>query len=236
MSSHDRLTMLNGTPIPYTASFAELCRNLKSPGPLAWASIMALGYQDSDDAFQELVELSQSTDWRFRRSAVEALAHHSRVGDAQNVIERALNDTSPYVVRTACEVVGNLKLSTLHDNVATLLNSKYPVTRQSALRVLSQLWHESDFPMVFHIFISDGNESVRKEAAWVLRDHPSKENWLELFQAWWQDPLGRHRRWSCELATTFGASKVEKELKELSGDADGHVRKAAASALSLIKL
>jgi HEAT repeat protein len=234
MTTQNRPIMLNGTSIPYSSSFKELCVNLESPGPLAWASLVALGYQETELAFQKLLELSQSPDWRFRRGALEALAFHSGARDIQNVLKRALNDTSPYIIRIACKVIGDLKLSGLHDNIVTLFKSQSAIKRDIALRTLNDLWRETDFPIVFHIFLSDRNESVRREAAWVIRAHPTHENWLELFQNWQQDPLARHRRWACELASDFGASKVEEELRKLSCDSDGHVRKAANKALELI--
>jgi hypothetical protein len=143
-----------------------------------------------------------------------------------------LKDTSPYVVRTACETLAKIKLDELHDDLIDLLKSRNPAIRQSAVKALNKIWRVTSFDEVFDLFLADKVVKVKNEAAWTLRTHATNENWLKLFEAWWQDSVIRHRKWACELALMFDVHQVEKELQELSRDTDGHVRKAARKALA----
>lgn len=226
----------NGVVVPYTATYDELCECLKTPGPLAWEACIALGRLGTSVAFTKLEELSQSPDWRFRRTAIEALAFHPQAGKAIELLQAALKDSSPYVSRTACGTIAKIKLVELHDDVIALLKSNNPVTRQSTVIALNEIWRDTDFDETYGLFLSDRVADVRKQAAWTLRNHATNENWMKLFEAWWRDFIIRHRKWACELASMFNAHKVEKELEELSRDKDGHVRKAAMKALTKSRL
>lgn len=226
-------SIVNGTPIHYGTSYDELCEYLKTPGPLAWASFHALSHLGTSVSLKKLIELSQSSDWRFRRSAVDAIAYHPQAAEAIETIDKALSDSSEYVVRVACEVVAKLKFVVLHDNVLHLLTSHNPSTREYAVKTLSEIWQMDDFDKVYNLFKTDEIQEVRNAAAWTLRAHATDDNWRKLFEAWWQDSLVRHRKWSCELASIFGVNQVKKELENLAFDKDGHVRKAAIKALEL---
>jgi HEAT repeat protein len=224
---------VNGTPIHYDTSYDELCEYLKTPGPLAWASFRALSYLGTSVSLKKLIELSQSSDWRFRRSAVDAIAYHPQAEEAIKTVGEALSDSSEYVIRVACEVVAKLKFVALHDKVLHLLTSADPNIRECAAKALNEIWQMDDFDKVYSIYATEKIQKVRNAAAWTLRDHATNDNWLKLFEAWWQDSLVRHRKWSCELASTFGVNQVKKELEKLALDKDGHVRKAAIKALEL---
>jgi HEAT repeat protein len=224
-------TQVNGVRIPYAATYDELGEYLKTPGSLAWAACIALGRLGTSDALTKLVELSKSSDWRFRRSAIEGFAYHPQAGKVPEPLRAALKDSSPYVVRTACETIAKIKSVELHDDVLVLLKSSNPAIRQSAVRALKSLWRVTDFDEVFDLFLSDKVAKVRNEAARTLRSHVTSETWMKLFGDWWQNSVIRHRKWACELASMFDAQKVKKELEALSSDTDGHVRKAALKAL-----
>jgi len=225
--------IINGIPVPYTATYDELCENLKTPGPLAWASCIALSHQGTSVSLSKLIELSQSPDWRFRRSAIEAMAYHPQAGIAVETIGKALSDPSQYVIRVACETVAKLKLDALHEDVSKLLKSANADIRQEAVRTLSEIWRMGDFDRVYNLFVLDKIQKVRNAASWTLRAHATEDNWLKLFRVWQQDSFIRHRKWACELATIFGANRVKEELENLASDKDGHVRKAAIKALGL---
>ena len=139
----------NGTPVPYTATFEELSMNVETPGPLAWASCIALGHMENSAALQKLVELAKSADWRYRRSAIEAVAYHSQEKTAIGTIQIALHDSSSYVVRSACQTVGTLHLLEAHNDVLALLESQEPYTREIAVGSLSEIWQLSDFDTVY---------------------------------------------------------------------------------------
>ena len=222
---------VNGAPIHYGTSYDELCEYLKTPGALAWASFRALSHLGTSASLKKLIELSQSSDWRFRRSAIDAIAYHPEAEEAIETIGKALSDSAEYVVRVACEVVAKLKFVVLHDNVLHLLTSNNPNTREYAVKTLSEIWQTDDFDKVYNLFATDKIQEVRNAAAWTLRAHVTEDNWLKLFEVWWQDTLVRHRKWSCELASAFDVNQVKKELENLAFDKDGHVRKAAIKAL-----
>jgi HEAT repeat protein len=88
--------------------------------------------------------------------------------------------------------------------------------------------------MVFDTFRTDRSPEVRKEAAWTLRRHVTKETWRTLFDAWHHDSLHRHRCWACEIAADFGGPDLAESLSQLANDEDGLVRRAAKDALSRV--
>jgi HEAT repeat protein len=226
---------VNGVPVPFMATYDELCENLKTSGPLAWASFIALSLLGTDLSILKLIELSQSSDWRFRRSAIEAMAYLPQVEKAIGSIHRALEDSSNYVIRAALQLIARKRIQSLHDDVVDLLKSSAPNIRVEAIATLSEIWRIEDFEIVYSIFLSEKNEKIRIASAWILRAHVSENNWYRLFDIWWQDPYNHSRTWACELASTFGIKGVEKQLLTLTSDEDGHVRKAACKALEIVQ-
>lgn len=150
------------------------------------------------------------------------------------IVLRALGDPSEYVVRTACEVVGQWQLIAARDLVLPLLAHASNSTRHSAIRALGAIWTDADFPLMFEIYAKDREIDIRKEAAWVLRERAAPANWRTLFDAFYQDELARHRVWACELAESFSGPEILPGLSRLAGDVDGHVRNAAAQATKVI--
>jgi HEAT repeat protein len=217
--------------IPSELPIAELANRLKKPGTEAWAAITALAQNPSSEAFQLLVQCAASSDWTFRRIAIEALSHHALAGNARTLICAALRDSSPYVVRTACEAVGRLQFSEAHDDLRRLLSSVEAATRAAAIRALHSLWQPDDFAPVFRLSLSDPAQFVRREAAWLLRETAQSTTWRELFEAWKNAELPRLRFWACQLAELYGSDGVRLDLERLTKDRDGHVRKAAGKAL-----
>lgn len=117
----------------------------------------------------------------------------------------------------------------------TLLSSPLESTRQAALCALETLGQDKDFDAVLRIFEADPSKAVRKQAAWNLRSAAASRNWRRLFSIWYADEQPRHRQWACELAQAFGDADVLPQLVLLSGDANGHVRKAAHLAAERIQ-
>jgi HEAT repeat protein len=224
---------LNGVDIPYSASVSDLVAQLRPPTELSWAACIALGHNGTPAALDVLLGLAHDPDWRYRRSSVEALASHPLANTVAKQICRALGDSSPYVVRTACDTVAALGLRDAHDTVLGLTRSTDADTRQKAVRALSRLWRNDDHARLMTIYVSDQVRAVRGEAAWALKANASQENWEPLFEAWASDPVVRHRIWACELAMAFGGLLVYEKLARLGYDANGYVRKAAKRALEV---
>jgi len=224
----------NGIPVPYDARLDELRSYLRLPGPRAWAACQALAHRPSRNAYGILLELTTSADWRYRRSAIEALSVHRLGGESRQVICACFQDPSPYVVRAACEAVAGMKLHEAHGSVFGLLSSKDARLRTAALRALEKIWEDSDFEAVLSAFRKDPATEARRQSAWTLANNASPENWQKLFEAWKDDPIPRHRVWACNLAEEFGDFRFRDPLLGLTEDKDGHVRKAARRALTKI--
>ena len=179
----DRPSILNSIPVPYSASLPELAEQLRPPGPQAWAAIMAIGHKSAQSALDVLVGLLDDPDWRYRRSALEAIAFHPLAHSVTVQIVERLSDDSPFVVRTGCKVVSKLRLSQGHERLVGLLSARTPATRESAVTAISNLWHASDFDVVLSLYRDDPVERVRKAAAWTLFHNRSSQNWRILFSS-----------------------------------------------------
>lgn len=202
--------------------------------PLTHESIRALALRDDGEALTLLSVASSASDQFIRRSAIEAIGRLPRGQELRTSILDALTDSSDYVVRAACEVVARWTWSEAHDVVVSALASLSPPTREAAIRTLGAIWRENDFRPVFHIYIGDPERTVRREAAWVLRERVTAPDWLRLFEAFRTDDTPRHRVWACELAARFGGPSLSPLLATLVSDCDGHVRKAAGRAIETL--
>jgi HEAT repeat protein len=194
-----------------------------------------LGAQDGEEVLGTLARAARVEDQFIRRTAIEVIGRHPRGCELREIILNALGDKSEYVVRTAGDVVAKWKFSDAHDLVAALLGSASKATREVAIRTLGAVWVDADFPLVFDIYLSASEIELRREAAWVLREHATEANWRVLFDAFYRDRLARHRQWAAELAERFVGSEVLPVLSCLSKDVDGHVRKAASRAIGNIE-
>ncbi|HZR76225.1 HEAT repeat domain-containing protein [Bradyrhizobium sp.] len=197
-------------------------------------AVHELKSRDGAEALKALAIAAKSSDQFLRRTAVEVIGHHPRGRELQAIILVALADTSGYVVRTACDVVARWKLVEAHDRVQALLGDPSATTRESALRALSSIWVNQDFPLVFGIYNDDPEIVVRREAASVLRYRATAANWQLLFDTFRLDELARHRSRACELAEAFSGAEILPVLSDLAEDVDGHVRKAASRAVQTI--
>jgi hypothetical protein len=81
--------------------------------------------------------------------------------------------------------------------------------------------------LIFRIYTSAPQISIRREAAWVLRRRAEPSNWHALFDAFHVDELPQHRQCACELAEMFSDPDILPALSPLASDVDDHVRKAA---------
>jgi HEAT repeat protein len=202
--------------------------------PTPHEAIHELKLHENAGALKALSSAAKSSDQFLRRTAVEVIGRHPRGRELQAIILDALTDTSGYVVRTACDVIGHWKLAEAHDRVRALLADASGATRQTALRTLGSVWVDEDLSLVFQVYSKDCETDVRREAASVLRQRATSTNWQPLFDAFRLDELARHRSWACELAEAFSAAESLPMLSELASDVDGHVRKAASLAAQAI--
>ncbi|SDH28878.1 HEAT repeat-containing protein [Bradyrhizobium sp. Rc2d] len=193
-------------------------------------AIRSLVLRDDDKALNELRTLAAARDAFVRRTAIEVIGQHKRGPELRVIVIAAFSDPSDYVRRTACGIVEHWKLAEAHDPLLPLLREAEASTRECALRALAEIWRETDFQAAFDLYSRDPVISVRKEAAWTLRQNATAGDWRRLFGAFSGDQLPRHRSWACEIAETFGDPDVLPALASLTNDDDGHVRKSAARA------
>jgi HEAT repeat protein len=226
---------INGTPIAYDAPFEILLEQIKSHSSKTAPAFVALSARASEESLAALVSAAKGKDADFRRAGVEAIARHALGITQAKLICDLFQDSDEIVVRAACRAAADLKLSESYNHILTLLNSKNPKTREVALEALDKLWLDSDFEQVFKIHTTDKISNVRKQAAWTLRRNVTRRNWKTLFEVWQKDEMSRHRVWACELAAQFGTVSNLSALKKFSDDEDGHVRKAAKKAISVLK-
>jgi HEAT repeat protein len=198
--------------------------------PTTHEAVRNLASREDAVALNALADAAAVSDQFLRRTAIEVIGRHPRGRELSAIILGALGDSSGYVVRTACDVVAQWKLSEAHDLVHPLLANVSAATRRSAIRALGTIWADEDFSSIFHIYTNDPKIDVRREAASVLRLRASLANWRTLFDAFYRDELARHRQWACDLAEAFSSTEVLPLLLQLSSDLDGHVRKAASRA------
>ncbi|MBR1278533.1 HEAT repeat domain-containing protein [Bradyrhizobium sp. AUGA SZCCT0283] len=188
-----------------------------------------------DAATLEILASVAGVDDQFlRRTALDVIRRHRHGRELSAVVLSALGDPSEYVVRTACEVVEQWRLLEAHNLLLPLLANVDAATRQSAIRALGAIWVDADFPLVFRIYEEDFSTDVRREAAWVLRQHVTAACSRTLFDAFSADELARHRLWACEFAENFSGPEILPLLSRLCSDPDGHVRKAAGRATKVI--
>lgn|GEM_PF-1284382 len=226
---------LNGFPIPLEASVAELRDTVGSPGPRAWAAIAALAKKSEPEALTILVDLAHSSDWRFRRSAVEAIGMSPCGNMASDTVLRLLRDPIAFVVRSAIEACANLGLTDAHEKIIDLVKTAEDSTRLTALHSLEDSWQPTDFDLVFGLYLSDSSYRVRKQAAWTMRKNIHSDNWRRVVSAWSNDPIPRHRIWACELIESFGGRTDIPTLQPLLGEGNGHVRRAAERAVQRLE-
>jgi HEAT repeat protein len=224
------LPITNGIPVPEGRPLGDLIAMLDGPVPERWAAFEAVARTPGRQSLDALVTRTRSDDPFVRRAAIAGICIHELGRHAGEVVRAGLADRSPYVVRTACDVVGAWKDAGSHSAVAALLASPDPATRQSAIKALAGIWQPTDFEPVFDAMLHDGDEAVRKRAAWTLRANPDSQTWERLFHRWSADPLPRHRQWSCELAEALGDARALPALDRLAHDPNGHVRSAAGRA------
>lgn len=197
---------------------------------MTYEAIRSLVSRNDDEALSKLRTLSTASDAFVRRTAIEVIGQHRRGRELCAIIVAALSDQSNYVRRTACGIVELWKLAEAHDLLLLFLKEPEASTRECALRALAAVWISTDFQVVFDVYKRDPEITVRREAAWTLRQGTHADDWQPLFSAFHDDELPRHRSWACELAETFGDRDILPALASLIEDEDGHVRKSAALA------
>jgi HEAT repeat protein len=146
-------------------------------------------------------------------------------------IRARLAELDEDVVANACARAATLVMRDVHDEILALTRAKSLKIRLAAVRALRRLWVDTDFETVFGVYRRDPDETMRHEAAWVLRETASTRTWSRLFDLWCRDAHPRHRVWACEIAQRFASTDELPALRRLLDDRDGLVRAAAVPAV-----
>jgi len=227
----NRPQLLNGIRVPYGEPTDELRRKIENGCTKErWASIRALAIDESEQSLNLLSTYTSNSDPNIRRAAIEAAGLNPNGASLISAIRRALTDTTPVVVRAACDASAKLKLFDLHNEIRELTESSNPHVQVSALKAIGVLWRPDCFDTVLGVFRSKTADEVHKQAGFILYQNADVSCWYSLFKVWHADSVPRHRTWACELAAKFSSGQLESELLILSEDKDGHVRDAALRA------
>ena len=225
------MASINGVTRSGNEPVEHLTAAVQAGGAERWAAMAALAESSDSRAYGALEAFAASADWTLRAAAVTALSQRSDGARATDLLRARLSDTSSYVVRAACDAVVTLRLSALRAPVVALVNAPEAATRSAALRALEAIWVREDTPIILQAYRVDRAASVRRDAAWVLRNRAEREMWPTLVSLWRSDSLARHRTWACELAGASGAPPLREMVRSLVADPDGHVRAAARRAV-----
>lgn len=213
-------------------SLDDLNRCTGEPGPQAWEAFKRLATLGTEAALSLLLDRANHPDWTIRQAAINALAQHRLGCQAEPILRTAMKDPSEYVVRAALNASRELRLISLNEVVAALVKDRNPLTRAEAMRTIGRMWTSGNFVLVYAAFSKDSDEEVRKEAAWSLYHNAGKDTWRTLYGVWIAAAMPRYRLWAVELVSRFGGESDVAALSSLSGDPDGHVRKAVANVLA----
>lgn len=228
--------IINGERVPYEKPEDELIEQAEGGAHGCWVAIYALGFINSPKVADFLAEQLSSKDWARRRAAVEAVRFQNPNTRLSDRLIALLKDPYPAVQRVACESLREMKLVKAIPSICDLLNNEDSETRKAALKALDVLWSDVNWTGIFSMATADRNLEVRKTASRVLRQHVDVSNWHDLFKLWCEDSLAEHRTWACEILGDFGGAKDRELLEPLCTDENGHVRKAAATALNKLTL
>ncbi len=146
-------------------------------------------------------------------------------------IRARLAEDDEDVVAAACARAATLVMREVHDDILALARTDSAKVRLAVVRSLRRLWLDSDFEIMFGLYRGDPDETVRDEAAWVLRETASSRTWSRLFDLWCRDAHPRHRVWACEIGQRFGSRDELPALRRMLDDHDGLVRAAAVPAV-----
>lgn len=200
---------------------AEVCRILSEFG--------------TDESLEALVASAANPDQWHRRLAIEAIGDHKLGRQASAVVRRSLSDQSPYVVRTACQAVANLKLKDARQDILPLLKADDPSTGTVVVEALGAISDDSDFDTLLKIIDYDDHPDVQASAEGALKQLVGAHNWRILFDRWRGHAEQDSRRWVCELAGQYGDVRDIRKLEGLTHDQSLHVRVAVRRAIHKLR-
>lgn len=100
-----------------SAGIVELVAVACGPAPERWSAFAALARTGDVTGLQALIDFLHSRDCYVRRAALEAIGNHIHARTSAALITPCLQDSSEFVVRTACEVAAKLGLYEAHETL-----------------------------------------------------------------------------------------------------------------------
>ena len=204
------------------STLMEIATSTSEKKDVCWAAYIALAKKNTKLSVDFILNGLGNSDWIIRRICVESMQYLTFDTKFVKLLLKMFNDSNEYVIRAACSTCAEFSIKESRPFIQKLINNGDEPTKIVALESLSKLWENTDFELLLNIFKSSLNENIKKTIGFVLSEHVTSLNWLELYQLFKNDKLARHRAWAIELIGKFD-SNFEK-AKEFLNDSDGHVR------------
>ncbi len=214
---------LEHSPLRPVAAYREL---LTSADPVVrfWAATLLAGCPEADGIEHDLAELSDDTDPRVRKAAVQSL---SRLGGdvAREVALRLLRDAAPFVRAHAARALGELDSIEAAAPISELLGDSDWWVRNAAKGSLEALGAEV-WPVLVRC-LEHPDKFVRNGAAEVFQNLGILDS-LIVMEAASDDPSGSKIDLLRRIAAAGGA-RMTDSLVERAGSAAPRVRQLLAT-------
>ncbi len=224
------LDQINGIIIPYNESTEQLVEMLDFRLTDFRVACEALSQKEDKLSFLTLIKLLKNDDPYKRRIGLECLGKHKDFSDEVDVVISCLDDESPYVVRTAIEVIKSHSIAQAESKIFSLLKSNNELTRESAISSLEYLSKEIEVDFLIELY-NDKNEKISKQAVNLILLMCNKTNWQKAYNILKRSDNEKARLIACKLLVKFGSEKEKSELAIFLHDKNGHIRKYSETAM-----
>jgi len=217
---------INGIQVPFNKNTNELVEMLDCELPLFQVACEALSAKNDKLSFLTLVSILEDNDPFKRRIGIECLGNHVMFEKALDCLLSCLDDKSPYVVRTAIEIIVKHRVVKSREKIIRLLKARDEATREMAVAALEYIANPSDFDLVLNLY-SDKNKKIRNLAPYIVFATASGINWNKAYNLMKHSDNEKARLISCKLLYKFGTEAEKNDVKLFLQDKDGHIRKLA---------
>ncbi|MCL1994506.1 MAG: HEAT repeat domain-containing protein [Spirochaetes bacterium] len=227
---------INGVKVPFDKSTQELFAMLDCELPLFYVACEALAYKNDVVSFEKLLSIFQDSDPYKKRIALECLGNHSMfdTATAEKYVFPCLDDSSPYIVRTAIDVLVKHRVAQSHEKIIQLLKSKDEATRECAFFALEHIGKASDFDLILSLY-NDKNKRIKNFVPYITLIFADETNWKKAYDLMQRGDHEKARLTACKLLDAFGTETEKGDASHFLHDKSGHVRNYASKMLASFK-